>query len=191
MARRTLPDANEAAQILAARRSRPARRAPPTAGKSLATLLKPLEARFGQGSSALQARWPEIVGEVIARNTEPVKLTKPRGGGPGVLELRVNGPAATLIQHQAPQIIERVNLFLGIGTAGKLRIVQGPIRNSAARTTARPRRAPPLDAAQEASLARELSDAPDGPLKTSLLRLGREIMRRQIEDEQRRNNPKN
>ena len=182
MARRTLPDANEAAQILAARRTRPARRAPPAAGRSIMALLKPLEDRFGQGPQALQTRWREIVGDVMARHTEPVKLSKARGGGPGALEIRVNGPAAALIQHQAPEILERVNLFLGAGAVGKLRIVQGPVRGGAAKPAIRSRRPPPLDAAQEADLARPLTDVPDSPLKASLLRLGRAVIRRELQD---------
>ena len=175
MSRRTLPDANETALILAARRSRPARRPPPTAGRALTRLLKPLEDRFGQGPQALQARWREIVGDVLARHTEPVKLSRKTGAGPGALEIRVNGPAAALIQHQAPEILERVNLFLGAGAVDKLRIVQGPVR--ALPPPPRPRRPPPLDAAQEADLARGLADAPDSPLKASLLKLGRAVLR--------------
>lgn len=175
MARHTLPDARETAEILRWRRSRPARRAPPAAGRSLSKFLKPLEERFGQGAQGLATRWREIVGETLARRTEPVKVTKPRGGGPGALEIRVDGPAAAFIQHQAPEILERVNLFLGANTVNKLRIVQGPVKTAAAPKVRR--RPPPLDAAKEAELARSLSEAPDGPLKASLLKLGRAVMR--------------
>jgi hypothetical protein len=138
-------------------------------------MLKPLEAKYGQGPQAVQSRWREIVGETLARRTEPVKLSKPRGGGPGALEIRVDGPAAALIQHQAPEILERVNLFLGSGTVNKLRIVQGPVRLNAPIPVKR--RPPPLDAAAEAKLAKDLADAPDGPLKDSLMKLGRALLR--------------
>jgi hypothetical protein len=176
MIRRSLPDANETALILASRRTRPVRRPPPTAGRALTRLLKPLEDRFGEGPQALQARWREIVGDVLARHTEPVKLARGRGGTAGALEIRVNGPAAALIQHQAPEILERVNLFLGAGAVGKLRIVQGPVRTHAP-PPPRPRRQPPLDAAREAELAEGLAEVPDGGLKGSLLRLGRAVLR--------------
>ena len=182
MTRRRLPDANETALILAARRTRPARRPPPSAGRALTKLLKPLEDRFGEGPQALQARWREIVGDVLARHTEPVKLSRRKGNAPGSLELRVNGPAAALIQHQAPEILERVNLFLGTGSVDQLRIIQGPVR-ALAPPAPRPRRAPPLDAAQEAELARGLADAPDGGLKASLLELGRAILREEARTE--------
>jgi len=176
---RPLPTPAEAAAILARKRTRPQHRPPPVAGRGLRRLLKDLDEKFGQGPGALQARWREIVGPDIAKRTEPVKLTKPRGGGPSALEIRVAGASAALIQHQAPEIVARVNLFLGAGTVNKLRIVQGPLRNLTGPTTKPPRRrTAPLDAAQEAELARSLADAPDGPLKAALLSLGRGVLRR-------------
>jgi hypothetical protein len=123
------------------------------------------------------ARWREVVGPDIARRTEPVKLVKGRNGGPSSLEIRVAGPSAAIVQHQAHEILARVNLFLGAEAVQKLRIVQGPLRG-APETTAPPRRRPaPLDAAEEARLAEDLAMAPDGPLKAALLALGRGVLR--------------
>jgi hypothetical protein len=177
MRRRPLPSAEEALAILRARRTRPQRRPPPPAGRSLAPLIKSLDARFGQGTGALQARWREIVGDTLAKRTEPVKLVKGRGGAGGVLELRVDGPVAALIQHQAPQITQRLDMILGAGVVTRLRIVQGPVKGAAS-APPRPRRKGPLDAAAEKALADGLAEAPDGPLKAALTRLGREVMRR-------------
>jgi hypothetical protein len=179
MPRRSLPTIQDALDILATKRTRPARRPPPPAGRMLTSTLKALDARFGQGPQALQARWREIVGEPIARRCEPVKVIKGRAGQPSTLEIRVDGPAAALIQHQASEIVSRVNLFLGTGAIGRLRIVQGPLRPAAA-APPRPqsRRPAPLDAAQEAELKRSLEGAPDGPLKSALEELGRNILRR-------------
>ncbi len=175
---RDLPTAAEAAAILARKRTRPQRRPPPVAGRSLNRLLKTLDAKYGQGPGALQARWREIVGAEIARRTEPVKLTRPRTGGPAALEIRVSGASAALIQHQAPEIVARVNLFLGEAAVNKLRIVQGPLRTTAESGKPVRRRAAPLDAAEEAELAASLAAAPDGPLKAALLSLGRGVLRR-------------
>lgn len=181
---RPLPSPEDAIDILKKKRSRPIWRTATPAGKPLAKLVKSLDERFGQGEGGLKARWREIAGEALAKRTEPVKLVR-RKGAAATLEIRVDGPAATLIQHQAPEIIDRVNLFLGSGAVDKLRIVQGPVRPVAAavsegvaRTRAR-RKAPPLDAAVEARLQAELASAPDGPLKSALIKLGREVMRRQ------------
>jgi hypothetical protein len=179
---RPLPSTAEAARILAAKRTRPAGRPPPTAGGALTKTIKALDARYGQGTAGLQSRWTEIVGAALARRTEPMKLTRPRAGGAASLELRVEGPAAALIQHQAPDILARVNLFLGAGAVARLRIVQGPLRGLARRDSpvlaaARRRIKGPLDAAAEAELACALAALPDGRLKLALERLGREVLR--------------
>ena len=172
MARRSrpLPTAEEALDILSRRRTRPPPRPAPSAGKTL-------EARFGQGVSGLQNRWREIAGDALARHSMPVKFVKGRNGAGGVLELKVDGPAAALIQHQAPQIIARVELMLGAGSIAKLRIVQGPVRALPPAVARSSRKRPPLDAGAEAQLAADLTTAPDGPLKAALLRLGREVLR--------------
>jgi hypothetical protein len=180
---RRLPSPEETLRILATKRTRPVRRAAPTAGQRLGKLMRDLDARFGQGPDALAARWREIVGESLATRTEPVRLSRQRGGAGAVLELKVAGPAATLIQHQAPEILQRVNLFLGAGAVERLRIVQGALRRGAAgpKSTGAPRRrsAAPLDAGLEAELEAGLARAAEGPLKSALRRLGREVLRDQ------------
>jgi hypothetical protein len=180
---RRLPSEADAAAILAAKRTRPVRRPPPPAGRALAPLLKSLDERFGKGADGLKSRWGEIVGDFLCARTEPVKLVKGRAGAPGTLEIRVDGPAAALIQHQAADILERVRMVLGPDAVGQLRIVQGPVRHKAPLAKAGVaavrgrRRSGPLDAAEEARLQAELAHAPDGPLKDALLRLGREVAR--------------
>ncbi len=182
---RSLPSPDEAVRILAAKRTRPPRRSPPAAGRSLAKLVKALDERFGQGPDGLKARWREIAGEQLAARTEPARLSKPRNGGGAVLELKVDGPAAALIQHQAAEIVARVNLFLGEGAVARLRIVQGPVRRAdagqaaAKAAQARRRRAQPLDAELEAELESGLDRLAEGPLKGALRRLGRHVLRQQ------------
>jgi len=178
MTRRDLPSTEEALSILRSKRTRPVRRPPPPVGRTLTPFVRDLDTRYGQGASGLKARWREVVGDQIARRSEPVKIVRGRNGGPSSLEVRVAGPSAALIQHQAPEILARANLFLGEGKVDKLRIVQGPLRPSA-REAARPVRARPgpLDAAQEAELAASLAAAPDTPLKAELLKLGRAVLR--------------
>ena len=188
---RRLPSEQEALRILAAKRTRRAPRPPPRAGGALGPMIKALDERFGKGPDLLRARWREIVGETLAARTEPVKLSKPRNGDGGVLELKVDGPAAALIQHQAHDILARVNLFMGAGSVVRLRVVQGPVRRAAAdqnavqAAQARRRRAQPLDAAAEAELESGLARADDSPLKTALRRLGREVLRQSRQDAER------
>ena len=65
--RRTLPTDAETREILSRRRTRPAPRPAPRAGKALQGLIKELDAKFGRGASALEPRWTEIVGDRLAR----------------------------------------------------------------------------------------------------------------------------
>ena len=125
---RDLPTESETREILSRRRTRPAPRPAPPAGRALAPFIRELDEKYGRGAGALEPRWREIVGDQLARVTRPQKLTKGRAGSGGTLELRVAGPAALLVQHQSAEILSRVNLFLGPGAVEKLRIAQGPVK---------------------------------------------------------------
>jgi len=73
--------------------------------------------RFGFVQSSVVTRWPEIVGEVHARVCAPEAIRFPPGEkSDGILELVVTPAHATLIQHVIPEIMERVNLFIGLST---------------------------------------------------------------------------
>ncbi len=179
---RSLPSLEDAARIFAAKRTRPPRRPPPAAGRAVARAIKGLDARFGQGGEGLAAHWTEIVGKALAMRSEPGRLIRSKLKPGATLELRVEGPSSVLIQHQAPDILNRVNLFLGAGAVTGLRIVQRPLtkrpagglapgRSSVARNKT------PLDAADERRLTDDIEPFADGPLKRALHRLGREVLR--------------
>ncbi len=178
---RSLPSLEDAARILAAKRTRPPRRPPPSAARAVSRAIKGLDTRFDQGTQGLAAHWSEVVGKVLASRSEPGRLIRSRKAAGATLELRVEGPSSVLIQHQAPDIIERANMFLGSGTVTGLRILQRPLARAAKSTpvaaAVRRRHKLPLDAAQERSLAHDLAAFQDGPLKLALQRLGREVLR--------------
>jgi len=133
-------------------------------------------AKQGFASNELVTRWAEIVGADIAAHSEPEKIQWPRPFGddmpePGTLLLRVEGPTALEIQHQAGVILERVNRFFGWHAVGDLRLRQAPLT----------RRAPPQplgpDRAEEARIAATLSDIADDNLRAALARLGAAVKR--------------
>lgn len=181
MPKRQLPTQQDAERILAATRTRPPRRPPPPAGRSLAPMIKALDERFGQGAGGLKARWREIVGETLAKRSEPAKLVKGRAGQGGALEIKVEGAMAALIQHQSQDILARVNLYLGEGAVSRLRIVQGPVARGDGKPQAglRKMRARPLDAAAEAELSQSLQEAHDPKLRDGLAKLGRAVLGRE------------
>ncbi len=84
--------------------------------------------RYGFIQSSVVSRWPEIVGERYADVSLPESIRFPRGEKEGgTLHLLVSGAHATLMQHIAPEIIERVNRFFGYGAVSQVRFRQGTI----------------------------------------------------------------
>ena len=49
----------------------------------------------------------------------------------GTLFIRADGPRAIFVQHELPQIVERVNAFFGYRAVAQARIVQGPVGSRA------------------------------------------------------------
>lgn len=84
--------------------------------------------RYGFIQSSVVSRWPEIVGERYANVSLPESIRFPRGEKEGgTLHLLVSGAHATLMQHIAPEIIERVNRFFGYGAVSQVRFRQGAV----------------------------------------------------------------
>ncbi|MHB9879179.1 DUF721 domain-containing protein [Pacificimonas sp. ICDLI1SI03] len=82
--------------------------------------------KFGFVESAIVARWPEIVGEDVSRKSSPDSIRFPQGKrAGGTLNLSVHGAHALAIQHEAPQILERVNRYFGYGAVSRMAIRQG------------------------------------------------------------------
>tara|TARA_B100002049_G_C15896510_1_gene298047 strand:- start:100 stop:654 length:555 start_codon:yes stop_codon:yes gene_type:complete len=95
--------------------------------------------RYGFVQSAIVSRWPEIVGERYARVSAPESIRFPRGERTeGVLSLTVASAHVTMMQHIAPEIIERVNRFFGYPAVARVQFRQGVV----ARAKHRPRAAP-------------------------------------------------
>jgi len=96
--------------------------------------------KFGFVQSAVVTRWPEIVGEKLARASTPESIRFPQGKKQdGVLTLTVRGAHAAMMSHITPEIIERVNRFFGYAAVARVTIRQGDI---APRAVPRPRAEP-------------------------------------------------
>ena len=96
--------------------------------------------KFGFIQSSIVTRWPEIVGEKLARASVPESIRCPQGKKQdGVLTLTVRGAHAAMLSHITPEIIERVNRFFGYAAVARVAIRQGDI---APRAAPRPRPAP-------------------------------------------------
>jgi hypothetical protein len=122
--------------------------------------------KFGFVQSSVVSRWPEIVGPRYADVSTPESIRFPLGRkADGVLTLTVDGGHATMMQHVAPAIIERVNRFFGYGAVARIAIRQGVAAKPAAR------RAPPSLGAVPVELGDSLRAIGDPELRACLASL--------------------
>lgn len=95
--------------------------------------------RFGFVQSSVISRWAEIVGARYADVSSPESIRFPPGKrADGVLTLIVAGAHAPMMQHVAPEILERINRFFGYSAVAKVTIRQGSV-TAPARMPAAPR----------------------------------------------------
>ena len=126
--------------------------------------------RFGFVQSSIVSRWPEIVGARYAAVTAPESIRFPPGKkSKGVLTLVVEGAHAPMMQHVAPVVMERVNLFFGYPAVEKITIRQGAVQAAKAKT----RPAPPSPGPIPAELGDSLREVADPELRACLESLAR------------------
>ncbi len=80
---------------------------------------------------------------------------------------------ALFFQHEVPQVLERINQFLGYQAIGRVRIVQGKITRPDNKQQPPPR---PLTDMESAELDARLTDISESELQLSLKRLGAAIL---------------
>ncbi len=84
--------------------------------------------RFGFVQSAVVSRWSEIVGPRYAAVSAPESIKFPHGKrAEGTLTLVVRGAHGPMMQHIAPEIIDRVNRFFGYAAIVKVAIRTGDV----------------------------------------------------------------
>jgi hypothetical protein len=133
---------------------------------------KPMGKR-GFGEGGLIAEWSAVVGEDIARHAAPLKLSFPRGERrDATLTLRASGAFAIELQHMAPQLLERINGYLGYGAVARLKIEQGRLPP---RKRSRNLEPAPLSPAEKQRLDSNLEPIADDGLKQALEALGRAV----------------
>jgi hypothetical protein len=135
------------------------------AGIAAARLAGPIVARHGGGViGRLKAEWAAVVGAELGATTWPEAL-----GRDGALKLRVASSVALDLQHRAPLVIERINMFFGRTVVARLVLVQGPLP-----LPTPPRPAPPVPLAAEAAKALDsrLARIADPELRAALAGLG-------------------
>jgi len=125
--------------------------------------------RFGFVQSSIVSRWPEIVGARYAAVAAPESIRFPPGKkSKGVLTLVVEGAHAPMMQHVAPVVMERVNLFFGYPAVERISIRQGAVQ------AARPKaRVAPVPGPISAEIGDSLREVADPELRACLESLAR------------------
>ncbi|HEX6441847.1 MAG TPA: DciA family protein [Stellaceae bacterium] len=135
-------------------------------GEAVARLSAPIAASAGGTLARLKSDWPAIVGAESAAATWPTGLSRD-----GALKLHAAADRALEIQHSAPMLIDRINLFLGRKAVLRIVLVQGPLPAPLSRPAA-----PPEVRAEEArAIENRLTGVADAELHAALMRLGRSV----------------
>ena len=124
----------------------------------------------GFASAGVLNNWAAIVGDELARHTMPERL-----GHDGTLHLRVEGPLATELKHQEPQIIERIAGYFGYRAVTRLRLINGPVEKTEPAAPPAPR---VLSADSAESLAKSIQGTRNSDVKDALSRLGEAVLSR-------------
>jgi hypothetical protein len=137
-------------------------------GPLASRLAAPVVARHGGGILArLKADWSAVIGADIAASSWPQAL-----GRDGALKLRVAAATALELQHRAPLLIERINVYLGRPAVSRLVFVQGPLPLAPPARRSPPRR---RGAGEAESIERQIAAIGDSELKAALERLGKSV----------------
>ena len=91
----------------------------------LPKISEPALRRRGFATAEIVTRWPEIAGEALAAESAPDHLSFPKiSRQGGTLYIAASGSVALQIQHQAPTILQRINVYFGYPAVGRISISQ-------------------------------------------------------------------
>ena len=158
-------------------------------GDLASRVLEPVIARRAGMTIDLVAAWDDLVGERHASYSRPERIVWPRRAHeddpfkPGTLIVACDGARAIWLQHEAGEIVERLNVFFGFPALARIRIVQKQVVHLEQRP---PRQEPKLDPQGARQLERLLSGIEPGPLRDRLARLGAGVLFREKRRQQRR-----
>ena len=138
------------------------------AGIAASRLAGPIVARHGGGALArLKVDWPAVVGTDLAAATWPQAMSRD-----GVLKLRVVAALALELQHRAPLLIERINLYLGRAAISRIALVQGPLPLT---PPLRSEASPPVSEDAVREIDQQVAGIADSELRAALARLGKSV----------------
>ncbi len=140
-------------------------------------IAKPMLKKFGFQELHLFEHWQEIVGTDLSSDCVPLKYARGTARQPGgTLLMRVSGHRALEVQHSLPQIIDRINRFLGGAAVNRIRLVQGPVDQESRH---RPHRLQPLTPHQKQAVIDQTKDIENDGLQRAMQRFGERVRQKQ------------
>jgi hypothetical protein len=148
-------------------------------GGSLSQILDPLMIKKSHIETSLALYWPEIIGEKYAQSSRPLTVTWPRAYTPhtqfqsGCLTIASENSAILELQHQTPQLIEKINKYFGYCVINSIKIKQTSLEKFKNRPV---KTAPKISLEQEKSVKKIVDLIENEDLKKSLQQLGLNIV---------------
>jgi hypothetical protein len=131
-------------------------------------LAAPVVAKRGGGVLVrLKADWASIVGPEWALVAWPIAF-----GRDGALKLRSVPAAALELQHRAPLLIDRINVYFGRSAVSRLILIQQALPRPLEPRNIAPRQ---FAAGESEALGRRLAGIHDPELRAALVRLGNAV----------------
>lgn len=154
-----------------------------TTARPLADLIGPVIGaacrKRGFAAAELVTFWPEIVGPELAERAQPERLIWPADAqdmeAGATLVVRAEGRAGLVLQHSAPQILERLNDFLGWRAVVRLRVHAAPLKPAPEKAATHARA---LTRRESVWLERLGASFAEEALGAAVARLGRAVLSR-------------
>jgi hypothetical protein len=138
-----------------------------TLNKHFRTLTKNVFQKHGFQQADILARWAEIAGPEIAAAARPERIRWPKGAEAakqgGTLHLVAKAGRALDVQYAVPQIISRINSYIGFGAVSAVKVI------------ASQEMPPTPKPSKPAVQAPHISGITDGDLQSALSRLGQAV----------------
>ncbi|MCW4113531.1 DciA family protein [Aurantimonas sp. MSK8Z-1] len=151
-------------------------------GELVSGVMDPILARKAGMTTGLLASWADIAGPSLADVSRPEKLLWPPRRSeddpfePATLVVACEGTAVLRLQHQAGEILARIDAYFGFHAVARLKLVQRAVR------TAPPDRRPrlrPLAAEDHRRVEAMVADIADDKLREALKQFAESILARQ------------
>lgn len=132
-------------------------------GESVKKIAEPLLGSSGRLQGMLKIYWRDIVGEEISACCRCGKVGRLQDGT-HQLQVEVHSGHAILLQHQLPEMKERIHNFLGYAAISSIKLVQVPLVKAEVATR--------LKTQQAETLLPSLQNIEDDEMRQALASLG-------------------